>query len=169
MPSAVSFFFAVAALWVYTFTDGCGYTVASGVLPRAASVLSHATLFHWAANMAGIASMFASLSKAVHPLRLLVVAFTAAVAATYAAQGETPTMGASGMLFFLAGADIVLRWAGIYFRIDPVRMLVYTCTVVTFIALTVLIPGINGRLHLVAFTAGILYGLYGLLRIYRRK
>lgn len=169
MPSAVSFFFAVAALWVYTFTDGCGYTAASGVLPRAASVLSHASLFHWVANMAGIASMFASLSKAIPPLRLLAVSFTAAVAATYAAQSETPTMGASGMLFFLVGADIVLRWAGVYFRIDSVRMLVYTCTVTAFVTLSAFLPGINGRLHLVAFATGTLYGFYGLLRIHRRK
>lgn len=169
MSFAVRFFFVTATLWMYVFTPGCGYTGTSGILPRVASLFSHAGLLHWLLNAWGFCSLFAAAARIVPPLRLFALACSAAFAATYVAGYDLPTVGASGILFFLAGTDLVLRWGGLYFKIDRARMFVYTVTIGLSLAVTVFVPGVNWKLHLAACAEGLIYGMYELKRCHRRK
>lgn len=169
MSFAVRFFFVTATLWIYLFTPGYGYTAASGILPRVASLFSHAGWLHWALNAWGFCSLFASVARVVAPLRLLALACLAAFAATYVAEYDLPTVGASGILFFLVGCDAVLRWGGLYFKIDPVSMSFYTATILLALAVPAFVPGVNWKLHLAACVEGIIYGVYELRCNHNRK
>lgn len=132
-----------------------GVTIHSPLWHRLSYIFAHTHPLHLLLNGWGICSLLRSLARSLSPLYLLLTAVASGVLSTYIAATELPTVGASGVLYYLLGYDLVLRWAECYFRIDPHKMELYTLYLLATICLPAPLSTVNTWLHVVNFVAGI--------------
>lgn len=169
MLKGIKYIFLTICIFCCAFSVNYGYTSNSGVLPRLMYIFMHANIFHLIVNLIGLNSMFNSISKIVwYPLILFYSIFLAFIS-SYLASSETCTIGSSGIVYFLIGLDLILRWSGSYFKIDVKKMSLYTFFIILMVLSTSLSSTVNYKLHLVNLFFGIVIGLYELLKNNRRK
>ncbi len=140
-----------------------GVTLHSPLLHRLLYIFSHAHPLHLLLNGWGICSLLRSLSRAFPSFAVLLAGVASAVFSTYVTATMLPTVGASGVLFFLLGCDLVLRWGACYFPIDPRKMELYSLYLLALFCITSPLPMVNTWLHIVNFCFGGLSALLWLL------
>ena len=116
-----------------------GYTDRA-LLPHLLFAFFHANVFHLAANL-----FTASLLP--YDLRDLLLAYLISLAASFVAVAPLPTMGFSGILYVLIGMRTTL------FR---GRFTVGKGYFVAFLLAGLVLPRVNGLLHILCFIGGIL-------------
>ncbi len=151
----VSILVILLLLGGYIGGDMQGVTTHSPLWYRLSYIFAHTHPLHLLLNGWGICSLLRSLSRSLSPFYLLLAALASGVLSTYVAATQLPTVGASGVLYYLLGYDLVLRWAGCYFRIDPHKMELYTLYLLATLCLTAPLSTVNTWLHVVNFVWGI--------------
>lgn len=131
----------VAALTCQLTYRGGGFTHDSSVTTHLLYSFAHVNIWHLACNL--MVLWMIKNKMAVAP------AFIIAVIASYLPMyGSSPTVGMSGMLFAMFG----IMWGKINKRKEALRAGLPT------IIITMLIPGVNGLLHLYCYLLGIAWG-----------
>lgn len=169
MLNSTKYIYLIICVCCCAFGINNGYTSSSGISPRLMYIFMHANIFHLMVNLIGLNSMFNSVCKIVWYPLILLYSILLAFGSSYLASSETPTIGSSGIVYYLIGLDLVLRWSGCYFKIDVKKMSLYTFFIILMILFTSLSSTVNYKLHLVNLLLGIVIGLYELLKNNRRK
>ena len=121
--------------------DNAGFFHGSSFVSHLTYSFCHANIFHLAANLV----VLWSLRNRICLCASLFAAVLASFLPTYVPQ---PTVGLSGVIF----AAIGIMWG------KTGRFWDSCCVVMPFIVLTMLIPGVNGILHLWAYIIGLIIG-----------
>lgn len=127
--------------WHEGFYNGCPW------LNHIAYSFSHANIFHLAVNLI----VLWSIKNKIQTVPALLIAIIASYLPMYV---SSPTVGLSGFLFAAFG----IMWGKTGRLLDAVKK------VMPFIIITMLIPNMNGLLHLYTFGLGFIIGY-----IYRHK
>lgn len=169
MLKFIKYLFLTICIFCCAFGIEYGYTCNSGILPRITYVFMHANLFQLIVNLIGINSMVNSITKITWYPKIITYSIISSIGTTYISSSPIPTLGASGILYFLIGIDLVLRWFGCYFKISKKKMAYYTMFIILFLTITSFSSKINYKLHIINFLLGLTTGAYELFRNYRRK
>lgn len=105
----------------------------------------HASLLHWFANAWCLLSLFFIYNMS---LRELTTAFVASSLVPLSMLPELPTVGLSGICFFLMGR----------IALSVRRKLYYQAWLAVYLALGFLFPNSNGWLHLYCYLIGLFIG-----------
>lgn len=148
----------------YFLNNPYSVTTYSPMSHRLLYLFSHAHLLHLLLNGWGICSLLRSLSRKVSPYAILLAAVASGLFSTYLTATAIPTVGASGVLYYLLGYDLLLRWGECYFRIDHRQMEYYTLYLLSTFCITAPLVVVNTWLHIVNFTVGLLSALVYICR-----
>lgn len=121
--------------------DNAGFFPGSSFVSHLTYSFCHANIFHLAANLV----VLWSLRNRICLCASLFAAVLASFLPTYVSQ---PTVGLSGVIF----AAIGIMWG------KTGRFWDSCCVVMPFIVLTMLMPGVNGILHLWTYMIGFIIG-----------
>ncbi len=145
---------ALSIVGNYLWGNPIGYTLASGWSERVLYTWSHQSVLHLVVNLLSITTLLGSIARAMSPLWVVLAALTSATLTTYVAATPLPTMGASGVAYYLLGVDLILRWSECYFRISPTQMERYTLSILLSMGFTAPLAWVNTPLHLANFCTG---------------
>lgn len=124
-----------------------GATSDGGFTPRLLYSFFHANIFHTIINL----WCWLSIVFYYEPSWIrMVYAYAIAVLAPSFTLATTPTIGLSAFLFALLGFTFY----------DVQRKLYYTYWMAFYIIVGLLIPNINGLIHLYSYLAGLMVGLF---------
>lgn len=127
-----------------------GYNLTSEFWTRFTYMFSHEKLFHLALNLLAIDMLLVTLKRITGINMLLSVALFGAFLASFGSEMELPTIGASGVMYFLLGYYFARRW-------HP-GLLVLLCVILAGNALSGLFFNANIHAHAYGAMYGFLYG-----------
>ena len=139
---AASWFFDVRML---------GFSESSEFWTRFTYLLAHVGVIHMFLNILFIDLLLSNLRRWIYPDRLLAVAVTGAVLATFGAEASLPTIGASGVLYFILGAYTAYRFNA---------AVLFSVTMIALLNVFILSAGTtNVAVHALGFIYGLLFAL----------
>ncbi len=132
-----------------------GYSLTSPWWTHVTYIFAHASILHLIINLIGFISIFKFLSKIESKMYLLVFSFSAAVIMSFFTEKELPTVGMSGVVYYLIGVFTALVFYG---RIAYKSWFSYTVFLFA-LTLSLLISYFNKtsnfELHLSCFVVGV--------------
>ena len=142
-------------IWLICFiafnNKAMGYTHTSPLYTHITYIFAHAGLLHLAINAISYISLHNTIRKCASIKAALTISFISAIAATHLSTYDLPTIGASGLIFAMAGylyASIKLK----------TRIIPYTTLAISLIV-PFFIPQINAMIHLASFTTSLIITL----------
>lgn len=160
--------FFIICLFMVAFHIKVGFTTDSGVIERLIYPFFHAGVIHFAINMIALNTMYRCLNKVAKWYEIVAVAFLSSFVTTFVSASEKETIGASSLVFFMVGADLVIRWTECYFRIDVRKMIIYTSSIAIFLLVSAF-GNTNFILHISNLFLGVIYGTIKSCQYHSRK
>ncbi|MDR2917853.1 MAG: rhomboid family intramembrane serine protease [Tannerella sp.] len=145
--------YTLPLIWIIFFiifdNKELGYSNTSPIYTHITYIFAHAGLMHLLLNSLSFIYVYQGLKHYNLTRQSLIISFVIGIAASFLSAYDTPTVGASGMIFAMLGCYITT--AG--FTNQQMRRILVTI----FLSLTIpmLIPGINYKIHILSFTAGL--------------
>jgi membrane associated rhomboid family serine protease len=133
-----------------------GYRNGSPLWTHITYILIHASPWHLAVNSLAFTSAWRILSRLNILPRTLTLSLAAAVAASFAAQYDIPTVGASGLIFAMLGCAAAAPFAFKHLAVKDWRKYTLFLLVISIsIAATFFHPQANAAIHLASFAAAV--------------
>lgn len=147
------FIFAFVGVY-YFFGLELGYTVTSPWWTHVTYMFQHANVWHLLLNSFSWWVLFKALERFYRPWVIAAGAMLVAVVASWLCVYSVPTVGASGMIYALMGAFLMLVATGklVYRRRADLILLIVS--VVTFLVIGFIKHNSAGLLHLLCLVAG---------------
>jgi membrane associated rhomboid family serine protease len=155
----VKYLFLPVFLLFFLFADlSVGYVRDAGMYTRITYMFQHAGVIHLLINAISFISLFRALERRYAPLYLSAIIMVAGFLATFALSYEQPVVGASGMIYAMAGIYATEVWRT--FRSASGKRPALTWIACMFICLAVsfFLPRSAFALHLCAFLLGLFIG-----------
>lgn len=132
-----------------------GFTVSSPLHTHFTYMFQHAGIWHLAMNALAFYSMFTVLARCTGQCILAVITVVCAFAASFLSAHDTPTVGASSMVYAMMGMYIAMALRGRRMVIRNGRQFgMYCLCVVICLAASFFREGSNFTLHLVSLVFG---------------
>lgn len=134
-----------------------GFTAEGALFHRVTYLFAHATVLHLFLNMLSFHFLFFAVNREIRNSHLLLsAAIVGAILATFGAEMQYPTVGASGVVVFLYGCFVVQH---------PTRnVLINLGVFVAINVVTYIFANTNIWIHLFAFVYGACFALLHRLR-----
>lgn len=127
-----------------------GYSLTSEFWTRFTYMFAHAGIFHLAINLLTIDILLHNLKRITNINILLCIAMIGAFLATFGSEMPLPTIGASGILYFLLGYYFARKWSS---RLIIAALVIFTGNILSFH-----LYNANLFVHLLSIMYGFLYG-----------
>ena len=157
----MKYFFILAFVGVYCFFGlELGYTAASPWWTHLTYSFQHGSWLHLAINALGFVGLYGALVQFIKPIRLLLMAYAVAVAASFVCTYTLPVVGASAVIYAMLGMYLsLLLFRRIHYRRRG-DLWLFLLSVVSFLVISFVKHNTAGMLHLVCLLSGAAIGTF---------
>lgn len=158
---------------VFMDTSFLGYTLDSPIWTRLSYMFTHQGIFHLLMSLLSFYLLFGSLTRMnfIHSKLLFTATIAGSFLATYGSEMPLPTIGASGVVYFLVGAFIIKDVKDWLNNLD--RFISNLLLLLIFVALNIVAAvytNTNAIVHGIAFIYGAAFmGIYKIIKLYEQK
>lgn len=144
---------------VYAFCSAeLGYSASSPWWTHLTYSFQHGSWLHLAINALGFVGLYGTLVQFIKPVRLLLIAYVVAVAASFVCVYRLPVVGASAVVYTMLGMYLsLLLFRRIHYRRRG-DLWIFLLSVVSFLIISFVKQNTAGMLHLVCLLSGVSIG-----------
>jgi len=164
------------------FDNSLGFTATSAWWTHLTYNFQHANIWHLLVNSVAFWCVFKSLERHIPPYKIITISLAVAIIASFIPPFyETPTVGASGMIYAMIGILVSITLPPYIFLFTKVptspnkspmvfRLLFWLSCIALMLTVGFFLPNSAGLLHLYCFVGGFsLKSLPTLLSFYKLK
>ncbi|GHV51419.1 hypothetical protein FACS1894181_13230 [Bacteroidia bacterium] len=152
----MKYLFILSFVLVHAFCgNGLGYASGTPVWTHFTYMFQHSGIVHLATNSLAFIGMYRAMEKLAGKRALAIYILLLGFALSFAAQHDIPTVGASGMVYVMAG-----MYAGYIFpmkhspAIPPRNHILFLISILLFLVASYFKQNSNFALHIYSFLAG---------------
>ncbi len=136
-----------------------GYTNTSPIYTHITYIFQHASILHLTLNSLAFISVYTSLERLVNKYVFVGLSFASSIIASFMAMYNTPTVGASSMIYAMIGIYVYLIFTSNKMKMaDTIKYLPFMICIVFSLAISYFKENSNFLLHIYSLAIGVFCG-----------